>query len=260
MPDLVLPYEPLLRRIGAEAARAGVEAYAVGGAVRDALLGRPTTDLDVVAVGRGIELAEAVASSLGGRLAVYPAFGTAAVTLDHEGERLVVEFVGARRESYRRDSRKPIVEDGTLAEDLARRDFTVNALAIRLSAPRKGDGDGGDAFGEIVDRFDGLADLDRRVLRTPLDPNVTFEDDPLRMLRAARFRRPARLHRRAGRRRGHAGAGGAHRDREPGADHRRAGEDARQPDALGRAPAALRDRRAGARAARTHAARRCGSV
>ena len=178
MPALVLPYEPLLQRIGAAAERVGVEAYAVGGAVRDALLGRATTDLDVVAVGSGIELAEAVAASLGGKLAVYPAFGTAAVTVEHEGERLVVEFVGARRESYRRDSRKPIVEDGTLAEDLARRDFTVNALAVRLD---------GDAFGEVVDRFDGRADLERRTLRTPLDPGVTFEDDPLRMLRAARF-------------------------------------------------------------------------
>ena len=185
MPQPDLPYESLLRRIGAEAARAGVEAYAVGGAVRDALLGRPTTDLDVVAVGRGVELAEAVARALGGALAVYPAFGTAAVTVDHEGERLVVEFVGARRESYRRDSRKPIVEDGTLAEDLARRDFTVNALAVRLSPSDAARSEGG--FGEVVDRFDGLADLERRVLRTPLDPDVTFEDDPLRMLRGARF-------------------------------------------------------------------------
>ncbi|WP_420456239.1 CCA tRNA nucleotidyltransferase [Rubrivirga sp.] len=190
-PRLSLPFEPVLRRVGQEADRLGVEAYAVGGAVRDALLGRPTTDLDVVAVGpgSGIALAEAVAQALGVKApAVYPAFGTAAVTIPSKrlealtGEpqvgRLVIEFVGARTESYRADSRKPIVEDGTLDQDLARRDFTVNALAASLSAA---------TFGEIVDRFDGLDDLDRGVLRTPLDPAVTFADDPLRMVRAARF-------------------------------------------------------------------------
>ncbi|PAP76075.1 CCA tRNA nucleotidyltransferase [Rubrivirga marina] len=189
---LSLPFEPVLRRVGAEADRLGVDAYAVGGAVRDALLGRDTTDLDVVAVGSGIELAKAVAKALGVKApAVYEAFGTAAVTvprarlgalLDEDGwddaDRLVLEFVGARKESYRSDSRKPIVEDGTLDDDLARRDFTVNALAASLNA---------DSFGEIVDRFDGLGDLDAKVLRTPLDPAVTFEDDPLRMVRAARF-------------------------------------------------------------------------
>ncbi|MEO0557901.1 MAG: CCA tRNA nucleotidyltransferase, partial [Bacteroidota bacterium] len=175
-----LPFEPLLRQLGAEAARIGVEAYAVGGAVRDALLGRETTDLDVVSVGpgSGIALAEAIAEAMNGKLAVYPSFGTAAVTLQHAGETLVVEFVGARRESYRGDSRKPIVEDGTLDEDLSRRDFTVNALAVQLHP---------EGFGMILDRFDGLADLQARRLRTPLDPDVTFEDDPLRMLRGARF-------------------------------------------------------------------------
>ena len=189
-----LPFEPVLRRIGVVAERLGVEAYAVGGAVRDALLGRATTDLDVVAVGpgAGVALAEAVARDLGAKPpAVYAAFGTAAVTLgrpaltrvlggEAEGgpDRLVVEFVGARRESYRADSRKPVVEDGTLAEDLARRDFTVNALAADLRPAR---------FGETVDPFDGLADLEARRLRTPLDPAATFADDPLRMFRAARF-------------------------------------------------------------------------
>ena len=186
-----LPYSAVLRRIGAEAERLEIEAHAVGGAVRDALLGRPTTDLDVVAVGpgSGIALAKAVATALGVKApAVYPAFGTAAVTVpatrlaaltgEDEPERLVLEFVGARKESYRADSRKPIVEDGTLDEDLSRRDFTVNALAASLT---------GDAFGEIVDRFGGLDDLEARVLRTPLDPAVTFADDPLRMVRAARF-------------------------------------------------------------------------
>ena len=191
----MLPFAPVLRRIGAEAQRLGVAAYAVGGVVRDARLGRETTDLDIVAVDPaggarpGVALARAVAAALGvPPPAVYEAFGTAAVTVpadrlsrldpDAEAERLVVEFVGARRESYRAESRKPIVEDGTLADDLARRDFTVNALAADLHPDR---------FGETVDLHGGLADLAARVLRTPLDPGVTFADDPLRMLRAARF-------------------------------------------------------------------------
>ncbi|MDX1419502.1 MAG: HD domain-containing protein [Rubricoccaceae bacterium] len=186
MTDLSLPHERVLRRIGAVADRLGLAAYAVGGAVRDALLGRPTTDLDVVAVGpgSGIALAEAVAEDLGTGMAhVYPAFGTAAVTVPPgaaEGEeaRLVLEFVGARKESYRADSRKPIVEDGTLDDDLARRDFTVNALAVTLNA---------ETFGALVDPFEGLADLAAARLVTPLDPAETFDDDPLRMLRAARF-------------------------------------------------------------------------
>ena len=192
MPAVALPFEPVLRRVGAEADRLGLAAYAVGGAVRDAFLERETTDLDVVAVGpgSGVALARAVAEALGAPPpAVYEAFGTAAVVVppdrlaallggDAPDGRFVIEFVGARRESYRAESRKPIVEDGTLAEDLARRDFTVNALAAALS---------GDGFGTLVDPFEGLADLEARRLRTPLDPAVTFEDDPLRMLRAARF-------------------------------------------------------------------------
>lgn len=188
----------MLRAVGEEAARLGVEAYAVGGVVRDALMGRPTTDVDVVAVGApergegaGVRLARAVARRLALKApSVYPAFGTAAVAVPPKAlpgdeadaldgwPRLVVEFVGARRESYRADSRKPVVEDGTLADDLARRDFTVNALAAHLAPDR---------FGEVVDHHDGLADLAARRLRTPLDPGVTFDDDPLRMLRAARF-------------------------------------------------------------------------
>ena len=192
-----LPFEPVLHRVGAEAARLGVDAYAVGGAVRDALLGRATTDLDVVAVAPvgmarpGVALARAVAAALGvPPPAVYEAFGTAAVTvpaarlarmdvdMDPEGLPLIIEFVGARRESYRADSRKPLVEDGTLADDLARRDFTVNALAADLHPDR---------FRALTDPHGGLGDLTARVLRTPLDPAVTFADDPLRMLRAARF-------------------------------------------------------------------------
>jgi poly(A) polymerase len=193
MTDLPLPHEPLLRRIGAAADRLGVAAWVVGGAVRDALLGRPTTDLDFVALGpgSGIRLAEAVAEDLGvGTANVYPSFGTAAVTVPAgavEGEpaRLVLEFVGARKESYRADSRKPIVEDGTLEDDQRRRDFTVNALAVALnSLPRFG---GAARFGALADPFGGLQDLAAGRLRTPLDPHRTFDDDPLRMMRAARF-------------------------------------------------------------------------
>lgn len=176
------PYAPLVRAVGEVAAERDIEAYAVGGAVRDLLLGRATTDLDFVTVGAGtgIALAEAVAERLGGTTAhVYPAFGTAAVRAQlPSGEAVVLEFVAARRESYRRGSRKPIVEDGTLEDDQRRRDFTVNALALRLETDR---------FAELVDPFGGVADLDAGILRTPLDPEATFSDDPLRMIRAARF-------------------------------------------------------------------------
>jgi poly(A) polymerase len=183
------PYEPLLRTIGRVAEREDIEAYAVGGMVRDVLLGRSTTDLDFVTVGpgTGIELAEAVAEELGGRTAhVYPKFGTAAIRIpieeafpdDHPDDALVLEFVAARTESYRADSRKPIVEDGTLEDDQYRRDFTINAMAIRLAPDR---------FGDLLDPFDGRRDLARETIDTPLDPEDTFEDDPLRMIRAARF-------------------------------------------------------------------------
>ncbi|CAN5503288.1 HD domain-containing protein [soil metagenome] len=181
-----LPYEPVLRQVGTIADALGVETYAVGGAVRDALLKRKTTDIDFVSVGEGagILLAREVAKRLGdGKATVYKSFGTAAVTLRPRAdldlaEDLHLEFVGARRESYDRTSRKPAVEDGTLEDDQRRRDFTVNALAIALNSER---------FGELVDPFGGLADLAAQRLRTPLDPIVTFDDDPLRMLRAARF-------------------------------------------------------------------------
>ncbi len=169
-----------LRQVGAVAAAEGIEAYAVGGAVRDLLLGRPFTDIDFVTVGAGsgIALAQAVARAAGVRTAhVYPNFGTAAVRLPGEAG-LTLEFVAARRESYRSDSRKPLVEEATLEEDQLRRDFTINALGLRLDAGR---------FGELVDPFGGVADLERRTLRTPLPPEQTFEDDPLRMIRAARF-------------------------------------------------------------------------
>lgn len=181
MSDLPLPHEPVLRTVGAVADRLGLEAYLVGGAVRDAFLGRATTDLDFVSIGpgSGIKLAKAVAKKLGGRTAhVYENFGTAAIRLPESEGGLVLEFVGARKESYRTDSRKPIVEDGTLEEDQSRRDFTINALALALNAER---------FGNLLDPFGGVIDLVGKKLRTPLDPRVTFEDDPLRMLRAARF-------------------------------------------------------------------------
>lgn len=182
------PYASLLRSIGRVAAAESIDVYLVGGAVRDLLLERSTTDLDFVSVGSGsgLRLAEVVAAELGGQTVhVYPKFGTAAVRVDVPGlgEPVVLEFVGARKESYRSSSRKPIVEEGTLLDDLRRRDFTVNAMASALEPDR---------FGELVDPFDGLRDASERILRTPLDPVATFEDDPLRMIRAARF--AAQLH------------------------------------------------------------------
>ena len=167
---------PLFRQLTQTADRLGLECYLVGGYVRDLFLERPTNDVDVVVVGSGIQMAEAFAADLGAgaHLAVFRHFGTAQVKYrQHE-----VEFVGARRESYSHDSRKPIVEDGTLEDDQNRRDFTINAMAICLNQPRLGD---------LVDPFDGVGDLRRRLIRTPLDPDVTFSDDPLRMMRCVRF-------------------------------------------------------------------------
>ncbi len=167
-----------LRTVGRVAERIGLDAYLVGGAVRDLLIGRQTTDLDFVTVGEGSgeRLARAVAREMSGKASVYPAFGTAAVHSPHTDGAL--EFVGARRESYRSGSRKPVVESGTLEDDLARRDFTVNAMAASLLPDR---------WGELVDRYGGASDLKMGLLRTPLEPGVTFSDDPLRMVRAARF-------------------------------------------------------------------------
>ena len=180
MPDEDLIYDkidtPLFHLIGEVADSLGVEAYVVGGYVRDLFLYRPSKDIDIVSVGKGIDLAKAVAERLGrgAKLSVFARFGTAQVK---KGD-IELEFVGARRESYTPDSRKPFVEDGTLQEDQERRDFTINALALCLNADR---------FGELVDPFDGLDDMDNLTLRTPLDPDVTFSDDPLRMMRAIRF-------------------------------------------------------------------------
>ena len=167
---------PVFRNIGRIADNLGKEVYVVGGYVRDIFLKRPSSDIDFVTIGSGIELAKAVASSLGGHasLSVFANYGTAQV----KWRDLELEIVGARRESYSRDSRNPIVEDGTLEDDQNRRDFTINAMAICLNESR---------FGELVDPFNGLVDLSRRIIRTPLDPDITFSDDPLRMLRAIRF-------------------------------------------------------------------------
>ncbi|MDE6170742.1 MAG: CCA tRNA nucleotidyltransferase, partial [Duncaniella sp.] len=167
---------PLFHTIGEAADSIDRPCYAVGGCVRDFFLGRPSKDIDFVTVGSGIDLAEIVAQKFGRKthLSVFRNFGTAQVKR-HD---LELEFVGARKESYNRNSRKPIVEDGTLEEDLSRRDFTINALALRVN--RNG-------FGELVDLFGGLDDMKAGILRTPLDPDVTFSDDPLRMMRAIRF-------------------------------------------------------------------------
>jgi poly(A) polymerase len=160
----------------------GLECYVVGGFVRDLFLERPSKDIDVVVVGSGISIAEALGKKLGRRahVSVFRNFGTAQVKFkDREtGEITEVEFVGARKESYSHDSRKPIVEDGTLEEDQNRRDFTINALAVCLNAAR---------YGELVDPFDGVWDLEDGIIRTPLDPDITFSDDPLRMMRCIRF-------------------------------------------------------------------------
>lgn len=172
---------PVFKIVSEEATKLNVDAYVIGGFVRDNILGRPCKDIDIVAVGSGkgdktvgITLAEAVGKRLRTRVNVFRNFGTAQLkTDDYE-----VEFVGARKESYSRDSRKPIVEDGTLEDDQNRRDFTINAMAVSLNEK---------SYGDLLDPFDGLGDIERKIIRTPLSPDVTYSDDPLRMMRAIRF-------------------------------------------------------------------------
>ena len=166
--------DPIFRRISRIAREKGVDAYVVGGYVRDHYLHRPSTDVDVVVVGSGIDVAQTLADELHTRLSVFKTFGTAMLRV-HGVE---LEFVGARRESYMRDSRKPQVEAGTLEDDQLRRDFTINALAWSLNERD---------FGELVDPFDGMYDLEHGIIRTPCDPDITFSDDPLRMMRGIRF-------------------------------------------------------------------------
>lgn len=162
--------------IGEAADELHLDCYVVGGYVRDIFLERPSNDIDVVVVGSGIKVADALRRKLGRKahISVFKNFGTAQVKYKD----LEVEFVGARRESYSHDSRKPVVEDGTLEDDQNRRDFTINAMAIQLNKAH---------FGELVDPFGGIEDLEDGIIRTPLDPDITFSDDPLRMMRCVRF-------------------------------------------------------------------------
>lgn len=165
---------PVFTIIADIAEKTGTEAFVIGGFVRDILLKRPSKDADILVVGNGIRFARAVGEATGSRVAVFKNFGTAMLRYQD----LEVEFVGARKESYRKNSRKPVIEDGTLEDDQRRRDFTINAMAIRL---------GPDRPGELLDPFGGQKDLREKVIRTPLDPEVTYSDDPLRMMRAIRF-------------------------------------------------------------------------
>ncbi len=165
---------PVFGVIAQAAASMNVKAFVIGGFVRDLFLNRPSQDIDIVVLGNGIDFAETIAQKLKVKVAVFKNFGTASLKYQN----LDLEFVGARKESYRTESRKPIVEDGTLEDDQNRRDFTINAMAISLNTEN---------FGQLIDPFNGVDDLEKKLIRTPLDPAVTFSDDPLRMMRAVRF-------------------------------------------------------------------------
>ena len=164
----------IIDTISIEAELSGKEVYLVGGFVRDLILNRRNKDIDVMVVGNGIDFAKLISKKLNKKLQIFKNFGTAML----KTENYDIEFVGARKESYSKDSRNPVVEQGTLVEDLSRRDFTINSLAISLNKKN---------YGEIIDLFSGRADIDKKIIRTPLDPKTTFHDDPLRMMRAARF-------------------------------------------------------------------------
>ncbi|MGO1520445.1 MAG: CCA tRNA nucleotidyltransferase, partial [Sphingobacterium sp.] len=166
------PIFSIIRELSGQEA---VRVYVIGGYVRDRIMGRPLRDdIDILVVGSGIDFARKLGDRLNTKVAVYKSFGTA--MLVHQG--LNIEFVGARKESYRSDSRKPIVENGTLEDDQNRRDFTINAMAYSLN---------GDDFGALLDPFNGVKDIENGLIRTPLNPDLTFSDDPLRMLRDIRF-------------------------------------------------------------------------
>ena len=166
----------LFKKIAAAAEALGVPCYLIGGFVRDKIIGRPTKDIDIVCLGDGIELAQAVAQQFSPRPAVsfFKNFGTAQIKVAD----IDIEFVGARKESYQFDSRKPVVQEGSLEDDQNRRDFTINALAISLNKAN---------YGALIDPFNGISDIENKIIQTPLDPNITFSDDPLRMMRAIRF-------------------------------------------------------------------------
>lgn len=177
MQGLAIIEEGIFQKIGQAADRLNIDAYVVGGYVRDHILGRPCKDIDIVCIGSGIDLAEQVAKEFDlpeHAVSIFKNFGTAMLKVDDWD----LEFVGARKESYQRDSRKPLVMEGTLEDDQNRRDFTINALAVQLNAAN---------WGKLLDPFGGLADIESKCIRTPLAPGITFSDDPLRMMRAIRF-------------------------------------------------------------------------
>lgn len=174
-PNMFEQHQALFRRIGSMADDMDLEIYLIGGFVRDIFLHRDSKDIDIVIIGKGIDFAKKVADDLKNvKFSYFENFGTAQILYQD----LIIEFVGARRESYRSDSRKPLVEDGTLQDDQERRDLTINAMGISLN---------GKSFGQLIDPFNGIGDLENQIIRTPLDPDKTFSDDPLRMMRAIRF-------------------------------------------------------------------------